>query len=49
LQVFTSSWFTPLPPDHVRIGISRGTPRGVVAGYRTRRLTRSSACAIEST
>jgi hypothetical protein len=29
----TASWFTPLPPDHVRIGISRGI-RGVPAGYR---------------
>ena len=30
----TSSWFEKLPPDHLRIGISRGTPRGIPAGYR---------------
>jgi len=27
----TSSWFTKLPADHARIGISRGTPKGVTA------------------
>jgi hypothetical protein len=32
--IFTSSWFTRLPPGYVRIGISRGTPRGQRAGYR---------------
>ena len=30
----TASWFTPLPEDHMRIGISRGTPRRMAAGYR---------------
>jgi hypothetical protein len=25
-QIKTSSWFTKLPPDHVRVGISRGVP-----------------------
>jgi len=30
----TSSWYTPLPKGHVRIGISRGVPRRHVAGYR---------------
>jgi hypothetical protein len=30
----TSSWFTMLPSDHMRIGISRGQPRGQAAGYR---------------
>jgi hypothetical protein len=25
-QILTSSWFTKLPPGHVRIGISRGRP-----------------------
>lgn len=29
----TSSWSTKLPAGHVRIGISRGTPRGM-KGYR---------------
>jgi hypothetical protein len=24
----------PVPPDHIKIGISRGTPRGQAAGYR---------------
>jgi hypothetical protein len=32
----TASWFTPLPDDHVRIGISRGVPRfgKIGKGYR---------------
>ena len=30
----TASWFTKLPDDHQRIGISRGTPRRMPAGYR---------------
>jgi hypothetical protein len=30
----TASWFTAVPPDHIKIGISRGTPRGQPAGYR---------------
>jgi hypothetical protein len=30
----TSSWFQPLPPDHLRVGISRGVPRRFPAGYR---------------
>lgn len=34
LEIKTASWFTLLPDDHVRIGISRGTPRGQAAGYR---------------
>jgi hypothetical protein len=29
----TASWFTELPPDHVKIGISRGVPRRMT-GYR---------------
>jgi hypothetical protein len=33
-EIRTGSWFTPLPDDHVRVGVSRGTPRGQVAGYR---------------
>lgn len=33
-QMKTASWFTKLPEDHIRIGISRGTPRGQPAGYR---------------
>jgi hypothetical protein len=32
--VKTSSWFTPLPATHFRIGISRGQPRNAVAGFR---------------
>jgi hypothetical protein len=27
--IATASWFAPLPPDHVRIGISRGVPKGM--------------------
>lgn len=30
----TSSWFTKLPDDHLRVGISRGVPRTQPAGYR---------------
>lgn len=30
----TASWFTKLPEDHIRIGISRGIPRRQPAGYR---------------
>ena len=30
----TASWFTSLPDDHIRIGISRGAPRRMTAGYR---------------
>ncbi len=30
----TSSWFTRLPENHLAFGISRGTPRGMLAGYR---------------
>jgi hypothetical protein len=32
-QILTSSWFTKLPADHVRIGISRGIPRHQRAKY----------------
>jgi len=32
-RIVTSSWFTDLPPDFCRIGISRGTPRGQ-SGFR---------------
>lgn len=31
----TASWFSVLPPDHIRIGISRGVPRLAIGkGYR---------------
>jgi len=34
-KIKTSSWSTPLPPDHLRIGISRSVPRGPrLAGYK---------------
>jgi hypothetical protein len=33
VKIVTSSWFTELPPEFCRIGISRGTPRGQ-AGFR---------------
>jgi len=32
-RVVTSSWFTDLPPDFCRIGVSRGVPRNQ-SGYR---------------
>jgi hypothetical protein len=34
MKIYTSSWYTKLPPEVQRIGISRGTPRGQPAGYR---------------
>lgn len=37
MQIFTSSWFTRLPPEILRVGISRGIPRGQPAGYRVYR------------
>ncbi len=27
IAIKTGCWFTPLPDDHVKIGISRGVPR----------------------
>jgi hypothetical protein len=33
-KLYTACWFAPIPEDHIRIGISRGTPRGFPAGYR---------------
>ena len=30
----TASWFQPLPPGHVKIGISRSVPRNERPGYR---------------
>ena len=32
-KIYTSSWFTALPPGTQKIGISRGTPRGYHAGF----------------
>ena len=34
MRIYTSCWFTPLPPDVFKVGISRGTPRRYPAGYR---------------
>ncbi|RUV98193.1 hypothetical protein EOA75_01260 [Mesorhizobium sp. M1A.F.Ca.IN.022.07.1.1] len=34
MRIFTSSWFTKLPPEIQKIGVSRGTPRGYPAGFR---------------
>lgn len=34
IAIKTGCWFTPLPPDHLRVGISRGQPRGLAKGYR---------------
>lgn len=36
IPITTASWFVKVPKDHVRIGISRGTPRGQ-SGFRTYR------------
>jgi hypothetical protein len=32
-SIFTASWFTPLPENCIRIGISRGVPRNLGGGY----------------
>ncbi len=32
--MFTTSWYAPRCPDHQIIGISRGVPRRMAAGYR---------------
>lgn len=32
--ILTSSWSTKLPDTHLKFGVSRGTPRGMPAGYR---------------
>lgn len=32
--IVTASWFTALPVGYIRIGISRGVPRGVSSGYK---------------
>jgi len=37
MKIYTSSWFTRLPPEIQKIGISRGVPRGYRAGYRVMR------------
>jgi hypothetical protein len=33
MLIKTACWFAKIPADHIRIGISRGTPRGM-AGFR---------------
>jgi hypothetical protein len=33
-MIKTAAWSTKLPPDHMRIGISRGTPRWQSGGYK---------------
>lgn len=37
MTIYTSSWFAKLPPQIVRIGISRGIPRNQPPGFRTMR------------
>jgi hypothetical protein len=34
MDIKTASWFTAMPPGHLKIGISRGVPRRMTAGYR---------------
>jgi len=34
ITIRTASWFTALPAGHLKVGISRGVPRGTKAGYR---------------
>jgi hypothetical protein len=33
-KILTASWFSKLPDTHIKIGISRGVPRGLEAGFR---------------
>jgi hypothetical protein len=33
-RLFTGWWFGKYPDDHVKVGISRGTPRGMTPGYK---------------
>jgi hypothetical protein len=33
-KIVTSNWFAKLPDNYLRIGISRGVPRGLAAGFR---------------
>jgi len=35
MEIKTGSWYAPVPADHIKIGVSRGVPRGMPAGYRT--------------
>jgi hypothetical protein len=32
--ILTGCWFLPIPPGHIKVGISRGRPRGLPTGYR---------------
>jgi hypothetical protein len=34
MDIKTGCWFTDLPEGHIKIGISRGVPRRMAAGYR---------------
>lgn len=37
MDIKTGSWFGEVPTDHIKIGISRGVPRRMPAGYRVYR------------
>lgn len=34
MKIKTASWFVKLPADHIQVGVSRGVPRGMPAGYK---------------
>lgn len=34
MKIYTGCWFRAIPEEFIRVGISRGTPRGLKAGYR---------------
>jgi hypothetical protein len=34
MLIKTASWFSDMPPGHVKVGISRGVPHRVAPGYR---------------
>lgn len=34
LEILTATWFADISEDMIRVGVSRGSPRGMKAGYR---------------
>ncbi|WP_293857319.1 hypothetical protein [uncultured Alsobacter sp.] len=34
MPIYTSSWFQKLPPGYIRVGVSRGIPRGIGSGFK---------------
>lgn len=38
------SWFAPVPPDHIKVGISRGVPRDLMPGFHMYRKLTPGPC-----